>query len=167
MSDYLQDLNERLAAGIARLPEATRHRHAQFLASKQNPDGGFPDREGGSDLYYTGFALRGLSVLDALTPEICDAGGGLSAPGAGDTDQRRRFLLVPVRLRPGAGVERHRRARRQPRRLADTRGRRARRVSHEGPRLQQVAWGDVGQHVPHVPGRALLRVAGTIVAERR
>ena len=38
-----------------------------------NPDGGFSGREGGSDLYYTGFALRGLAVLDGLTPAICEA----------------------------------------------------------------------------------------------
>jgi geranylgeranyl transferase type-2 subunit beta len=72
MSTYLQDLNDRIAAGIARLPDGLRQRQARYLAGKQNPDGGFPGRDGESDLYYTGFALRGLSVLDALTPEICE-----------------------------------------------------------------------------------------------
>lgn len=72
MGHYLQDLNDRIAAGVARLPEALRRRHSQYLAAKQNADGGFSGREGDSDLYYTGFALRGLSVLDALTPEICE-----------------------------------------------------------------------------------------------
>jgi geranylgeranyl transferase type-2 subunit beta len=72
MSDYLQDLNAQLADGLRRLPDAMRQRHAQYVASKQNPDGGFPGRDGDSDLYYTGFALRGLAVLDALTPEICE-----------------------------------------------------------------------------------------------
>jgi geranylgeranyl transferase type-2 subunit beta len=71
MSNYLQDLNERIAVGIAKLPEAQRQRHARYLAGCQNPDGGFSGRDGDSDLYYTGFALRGLAVLDALTPEIC------------------------------------------------------------------------------------------------
>ena len=66
----------RLADGVARLPEATRPRHAAYLRSAQNADGGFPGREGGSDLYYTGFALRGLSVLDALTPDVCDKAAG-------------------------------------------------------------------------------------------
>ncbi len=70
MSQYLQELNAKLADGVARLPEALRRRHSTYLAGKQNPDGGFPGREGESDLYYTGFALRGLAVLDALTPEI-------------------------------------------------------------------------------------------------
>src|SRR5439155_11466437 len=76
MSQYLQDLNDRVAAGIARLPAALRQRQAHYLASKQNPDGGFSGREGDSDLYYTGFALRGLAVLDALTPEICAMASG-------------------------------------------------------------------------------------------
>jgi geranylgeranyl transferase type-2 subunit beta len=72
MNDYLPDLNARLAAGLTRLPEALRRRQAHYLASRQNADGGFPGRDGDSDLYYTGFALRGLAVLDALTPEICE-----------------------------------------------------------------------------------------------
>jgi geranylgeranyl transferase type-2 subunit beta len=39
---------------------------------------GWPGREGGSDLYYTGFALRSLAVLQALTPEVAaDAGSFL------------------------------------------------------------------------------------------
>jgi geranylgeranyl transferase type-2 subunit beta len=66
---YLQRLTERLSAGLSRLPEAVREQHATYLRTQQNPDGGFSGREGGSDLYYTGFALRGLAVLDALTSE--------------------------------------------------------------------------------------------------
>lgn len=69
---YLLQLTAQLAEGIARLPEECRARHATFLRKTQNPDGGWPGREGGSDLYYTGFALRGLAVLDVLTPEVCD-----------------------------------------------------------------------------------------------
>jgi geranylgeranyl transferase type-2 subunit beta len=42
----------------------------------QNTDGGFSGREGGSDLYYTGFALRGLAVLDELDPEVCEHAAG-------------------------------------------------------------------------------------------
>ena len=67
---YLLRLTTRLAEGLSRLPVDFRQRHAAYLAACQNPDGGFPGREGDSDLYYTGFALRGLAVLDALTPEI-------------------------------------------------------------------------------------------------
>ncbi|MCA9271178.1 MAG: geranyl transferase, partial [Planctomycetales bacterium] len=37
-----------------------------FLWRAQQSDGGFGGREGGSDLYYTGFALRSLAVLGEL-----------------------------------------------------------------------------------------------------
>jgi geranylgeranyl transferase type-2 subunit beta len=70
--DYLTQLTSRLGDGLARLPEAVRARHAAYLRATQNTDGGFSGREGGSDLYYSGFALRGLAVLDALTPEVRD-----------------------------------------------------------------------------------------------
>jgi geranylgeranyl transferase type-2 subunit beta len=69
---YLPRLTARLAGGLARLPAEVRARHAGYLQAAQNPDGGFSSREGGSDLYYTCFALRGLAVLDALTPEVCE-----------------------------------------------------------------------------------------------
>lgn len=69
---YLQRLNDRLSLALQCLPAETRSRHAAWLQAAQNEDGGFSGREGGSDLYYTGFALRGLAVLDALTPTVCD-----------------------------------------------------------------------------------------------
>src|SRR4051812_47114825 len=68
---YLPRLTARLASGLSRLPAARRDRHARYLRAAQNPDGGFSGREGGSDLYYTGFALRGLAVLGALSPDVC------------------------------------------------------------------------------------------------
>ena len=68
---YLVRLTARLADGLARLPEAFRRRHTVYLRAAQNPDGGFSGREGDSDLYYTGFALRSLAVLGDLTPEVC------------------------------------------------------------------------------------------------
>src|SRR4029077_11996618 len=69
---YLLRLAARLNDALARLPALVRERHAAYLRAAQNPDGGFSGREGGSDLYYTGFGLRGLVVLDALTPEVRD-----------------------------------------------------------------------------------------------
>ena len=72
MSNYLQTLTTRLSDGLLKLPQEFRDRHAAYLRARQNADGGFSGREGGSDLYYTGFALRGLAVLDALTPEVCE-----------------------------------------------------------------------------------------------
>src|SRR3954470_5044582 len=72
MANYLQTLTTRLTDGLLRLPQEFRDRHAAYLVARQNPDGGFSGREGPSDLYYTGFALRGLAVLDALTPGVCE-----------------------------------------------------------------------------------------------
>jgi len=69
---YLQELNRRLSDGLRRLPEEFRACHVSYLRARQNPDGGFSGREGGSDLYYTGFALRSLAALDALPPEAAD-----------------------------------------------------------------------------------------------
>jgi hypothetical protein len=40
----------------------------QFLQSQQNEDGGFRDRSGKSDLYYTVFGLDGLLALQAEVP---------------------------------------------------------------------------------------------------
>ncbi|MCS6866989.1 MAG: terpene cyclase/mutase family protein [Gemmataceae bacterium] len=72
---YLTQLTNRLLAGIERLPADVRSRHTQYLLAAQNPDGGFSGREGGSDLYYTGFALRSLAILQALTPDVCQQAG--------------------------------------------------------------------------------------------
>ena len=41
---------------------------ARFLSSRLNPDGGFQDRDGASDLYYTVFALEGLIALQRELP---------------------------------------------------------------------------------------------------
>lgn len=76
MGYYFENLSARLAEGAARLPKDLRERHAAYLRGKLNYDGGFPGRDSESDLYYTGFALRGLALLDALTPEICERTAG-------------------------------------------------------------------------------------------
>lgn len=66
MSIYLQQLTVRLAQGIGELPIEIRQRHIDYFLAAQQPDGGFAGRLGGSDLYYTSFALRGLSILGEL-----------------------------------------------------------------------------------------------------
>ena len=69
MPTYLESLTLRLATGIARLPEDFRALQTKYLLAAQRDDGGFAGREGGSDLYYTGFALRSLAVLGELYGE--------------------------------------------------------------------------------------------------
>jgi geranylgeranyl transferase type-2 subunit beta len=77
---YLVKLTTRLTEGLCLLPPEFRQRHASFLASRQNLDGGFSGREGGSDLYYTGFGLRGITVLGALTPDVCNRAADFLRP---------------------------------------------------------------------------------------
>lgn len=69
---YLQDLTIRLATGAADYPDDLRNLHTGWLLDQQNEDGGFAGREGGSDLYYTGFALRTLMILGGLEGEPAD-----------------------------------------------------------------------------------------------
>jgi geranylgeranyl transferase type-2 subunit beta len=69
---YLQRLTGRLIDGADRLPAAFRQRHGQWVRSRLNSDGGFSGREGGSDLYYTAFALRSLAVLQELDELTCE-----------------------------------------------------------------------------------------------
>ncbi len=66
MATYLEDLTIRLAMGVAAIPEERREKIAGYFLSGQNADGGFSGREGASDLYYTGFALRSLAILGQL-----------------------------------------------------------------------------------------------------
>ena len=73
---YLAQLTMRLAAGVSLLPEAQRNNHAQFFLNRQRPDGGFAGREGESDLYYTGFGLRGLATLGELKDEPAERAAG-------------------------------------------------------------------------------------------
>lgn len=68
-------LADRLSRGLERVDRQRRERHRTFILSQQLPDGGFRGREGDSDLYYTGFAVRGLTILGGLTPDECDRVG--------------------------------------------------------------------------------------------
>ncbi|MCB9954206.1 MAG: terpene cyclase/mutase family protein [Planctomycetaceae bacterium] len=60
---YLVRLGNRLADGLSAMSEERRERHREFFLSFQTGDGGFTGREGDSDLYYTSFAVRGLTML--------------------------------------------------------------------------------------------------------
>ncbi len=67
---YLAELTRRLIAGASAIDPSRRQRHAAFLAALQNPDGGFPGRQGPSDPYYTSFALRGLALAGGLNGPV-------------------------------------------------------------------------------------------------
>ena len=69
---YLERLTLQLTAGAAMLPDSIRDPHARFILARQRSDGGWAGREGDSDLYYTGFALRSLAILGLLTGPVAD-----------------------------------------------------------------------------------------------
>jgi geranylgeranyl transferase type-2 subunit beta len=69
---YLEALTVRLAQGVAELPSEVRQRHTTYLLGAQRDDGGFAGREGESDLYYTGFALRSLMLLGELAGTVAE-----------------------------------------------------------------------------------------------
>lgn len=72
MPTYLEQLTLRLATGVSLLPEDFRAAQTQYVLAAQREDGGFGGREGGSDLYYTGFALRSLSILGELYGPVAE-----------------------------------------------------------------------------------------------
>jgi geranylgeranyl transferase type-2 subunit beta len=84
----------RLASGLGQWDERTRQRHSAWLLNKQQVDGGFPGREGGSDLYYTSFALRSLSILGELHGEPAD----LAAAFLGSRLQSRQSVIDALSL---------------------------------------------------------------------
>jgi geranylgeranyl transferase type-2 subunit beta len=74
-SPYLDMLDALLRPGMAGLSVRFVESQVRFVAGCQQSDGGFRGREGGSDLYYTDFALRTLAWLAP--------GHGAFAPAAG------------------------------------------------------------------------------------
>lgn len=70
---YLFQLADRVARGLSEVDTDRIERHRRFLASQQVPEGGFRGREGGADLYYSGFAVRALAVTGGLEDSCRDA----------------------------------------------------------------------------------------------
>lgn len=64
---YLVRLAMRLQGGLTDIDNDRKARHRAFVESFQQADGGFRGREGDSDLYYTSFAVRTLSMLGGLS----------------------------------------------------------------------------------------------------
>src|ERR1041384_782815 len=70
--NFLSLVRDSIREGLLFAPEEFRHRHAAWLAARQTQEGGFANRRGRADLYYTAFGLRALSALNELTPEIAE-----------------------------------------------------------------------------------------------
>jgi geranylgeranyl transferase type-2 subunit beta len=69
---FLERLTLQLTIGAAQLPSELCQRHGDFVLQRQRPDGGWAGREGESDLYYTGFALRSLAILGLLDGPVAE-----------------------------------------------------------------------------------------------
>ena len=76
---YLFDLATRVAKGLRRIEADRIERHRRFLMTQQQSDGGFRGREGDSDLYYTGFAMRALAVSGGLDVKVRESVAGFLA----------------------------------------------------------------------------------------
>ncbi|HYF51323.1 MAG TPA: prenyltransferase/squalene oxidase repeat-containing protein [Planctomycetota bacterium] len=70
--DFLLLLRDTLRPGVLSCGDEFRSRHSAWLLAQQRPDGGFANRRGASDLYYTAFALRSLSALGALSQSVAE-----------------------------------------------------------------------------------------------
>jgi geranylgeranyl transferase type-2 subunit beta len=105
---YLERLTAHLADGLERVSLPLRQRQIAFLQRAQLADGSFPDRDGGADLYYTGFGLRGLAALDALTPEIAQRAAGYlraSLGGQANVVDFYSLLYTILLLQASAGID--------------------------------------------------------------
>jgi geranylgeranyl transferase type-2 subunit beta len=90
---FLLRLTKRLARELRRLDPERAARHVNFILRFQQPDGGFAGREGDSDLYYTSFAVRALSLLDAMDQTRCqDVAAYLKSSAAA----RREYSLIDL-----------------------------------------------------------------------
>lgn len=68
--DYLSFLYALLTTGVSNLSEQFRRAQVDYISSVAQPDGGFRGKQGGSDLYYTDFALRVLSICALDPPDL-------------------------------------------------------------------------------------------------
>ena len=69
---YLLRLGFRLANGLRNFSPERKAKHIAFIQSFQQADGGYRGRAGGSDLYYTAFAVRSLAMLEGFTNDSAD-----------------------------------------------------------------------------------------------
>jgi len=102
---YLDTLDATLATGARLMGEEFARRRADYVRSKQNPDGGFSGRRGGSDVYYVDFALRTLTLLGHAGPALSRAAKYLESLTATPRDIVERFSRLHCsRMLTAAGI---------------------------------------------------------------
>jgi geranylgeranyl transferase type-2 subunit beta len=77
-----------LAAGAARLGPAVLAPVRQGILAHRQEDGGFAGRAGGSDPWYTAFALRGLELTGGIPTDLAAAAAAWLARQAPPSDHR-------------------------------------------------------------------------------
>jgi geranylgeranyl transferase type-2 subunit beta len=70
MTPFLLQLAEWLQRGMAQLDPSIKSIHRAFILQQQREDGGFINRFGETDLYYSSFAVRALQLLGDV-PDEC------------------------------------------------------------------------------------------------
>jgi hypothetical protein len=79
----------------------------KFLLCRQNPDGGFQDRAGQSDLYYTVFGLAGVAASEGGREAFERVAAGELAPGAEIAQPRRGTEHSPAVSSAVAAAQRY------------------------------------------------------------
>ena len=69
---FLFRLADRLQNGMSRLPPELQGKCVNAVLRQQKPDGGWGGREGDSDLYYTSFAIRSLTMLNQFEGPVLE-----------------------------------------------------------------------------------------------
>lgn len=96
---FLDLLDDLLSEGLKGLSPSFVEAQVGFVVARQQPDGGFTGRMGGSDPYYTDFALRILAILSPQHEAIQRAGDCHSRPEHVPRDPVQCFSVVnAVRL---------------------------------------------------------------------
>ncbi len=67
---YLDRLEQTLRTGLRSLPAELVRQIGEYVLRQQCHDGGFPNRQGEPDIYYTAFALRTLALANILDPSL-------------------------------------------------------------------------------------------------
>lgn len=96
-SPYLDLLDAKLASGLHDVSTYFADAQVAFVEGCQQPDGGFRGRQGGSDLYYTDFALRTLALLAAAHPAFARAADWLDRQPATVSSVVECFSLLSIR----------------------------------------------------------------------
>ncbi len=105
MGGYLDELDELLAAGLSGVDASVVDATVSSIVTEQQPDGGFRGRQGGSDLYYTDFALRTLSLLQPAHSSLRSTANYVASLRSSDADLIASFdLLNCHRLLMRSGV---------------------------------------------------------------